>query len=84
MTDTRKHFAQQTSCVFSCILFIHKSSSLFNTEQSGDRPKFDTSVLGGGGGDKKTKTYPPKKMHLGQVLQSATSFETDFFFFLLA
>ena len=31
MTDARKHFAQQTSCVLSCTLFIHKSSSLFDT-----------------------------------------------------
>ena len=72
MTDTIKHFEQQTSlqrCVLSCILFIQKSSSIFHTEQSCDRLKSDTSAAQKGGGG-------PLKMHLGQVFQSVTSFET--------
>ena len=73
MTGTRKHFLQQTSCVLSCTLFIHMSS-LFHTEQSCDRPKFDTSAA--------QKKKMLKKMHLGQVFQSVTSFETYMFFFL--
>ena len=46
MADTIKHFEQQTSvfCILSCILFIQKSSSLFHTEQSCDRLKFETSA----------------------------------------
>ena len=48
MTDTIKHFEQllQASvfCVLSCILFIQKSSSIFHTEQSCDRLKFEMSA----------------------------------------
>ena len=40
--------------VLSCILFIHKSSSLFHTEKRGDRPK-DTSAAQ----EKKKKTGLP-------------------------
>ena len=71
MTDTMKHFEQQTSsiCVLSCILFIHKSSSIF---QSCERHKSDTSAAH----EKKQTNKPVKKPHLGQVFQSVTSFET--------
>ena len=68
-----KHFEQQTSvfCVLSCILFIQKSSSLFHTEQSCDRLKFETSAA------QEKKMIKKKKTHLGQVFQSFTiSFET--------
>ena len=47
--------------VLSCILFIQKSSSIF---QSWDRLKSDTSAS------------QKKKTHLGQVFQSVTNFET--------
>ena len=66
------------SCVLSCTLFIQKSSSIFHTEQSCDRLKFDTSAA-----QKKTKqnkNVKKKKMHLGQVFQSVTSVETLNFF----
>ena len=53
-------------CVLSCILFIQKSSSIF---QSCDRLKSDTSAV-----QEKKKSY--KKLHLCQVFQSVTSFET--------
>ena len=56
------------NCVLSCILFIHKPSSLFHTEKSCDRPKFDTSAA--------QKKKGKKKMHLGQIFQYVTSFET--------
>ena len=80
------------SCVLSCILFIQnhilmydieikfdmKSSSLFHTEKSCDRPKFGTSAA-----QKKKKkkphTHTHTQKHLGQVFLSVTSFETDFF-----
>ena len=43
MTDTMKQFEQQTFqlCVLPCVLFIQKSSSIF---QSCDRLKSDTSA----------------------------------------
>ena len=50
------------------ILFIQKSSSIFHTEQSCDRLKFDTSAA------QKKNNF--KKPHLGQVFQSVASFET--------
>ena len=60
MIDTIKHFEQQTSfCVLSCILFIQKSSSIFHTEQSCGRLKFDTFAAQKkrGGGDLKKNAY---------------------------
>ena len=62
MTDTIKHFEQQTLqfLVLSCILFIQKSSSVF---QSCDRSNMTTQ-------EKKKKK---KKTHLGQVFRSVTS-----------
>ena len=54
MTDTIKHFEQQTLqlCVLSCILFIQKSSSVF---QSCDRSNLTTQ------GKKKKKKKKKKK-----------------------
>ena len=54
-------------CVLSCILFIQKSSSIF---QSCDRLKSGTSAA-----------QKKKKTHLGQVFQYVTSFETYYLFF---
>ena len=73
MTDTMKHFEQQTSSTLCYALYlVHpKSSSKF---QSCDRLNSDTSAA-----QKKTKPKTKtktKKMHLGQVFQSVTSFET--------
>ena len=71
MTDTMKHVKQQTfSPVLSCILFIQKSSSIF---QSCDRFKSEnlTRLL-----LRKKKKVRKKKMHLGQVFQTVMSFET--------
>ena len=63
-------------CVLSCILFIQKSSSIFHTDQSCDRIKFEMSAA------QKKKKKVKKKMHLGQVFQSVTIFETEKFFSL--
>ena len=74
MTDTMKHFEQQTSSTLCSVLYlVHpKSSSIF---QSCERLKSDVSTA-----QKKTKqnktVKKKKKMHLGQVFQSVTSFET--------
>ena len=58
MTDSIKHFEQQTSLTLcSWILFIQKSSSIFQTEQSCDRLKSDTSAAQ----NKKTKTKNKNK-----------------------
>ena len=73
MTDTIKHFEQQTSSTL-CILFIQKSSSIFHTEQSCDWLEFDTSAARGGGGGFGGEAF--KKTHLVQVFKSVTSFET--------
>ena len=74
MSDTMKHFEQQTSSTLCSVLYlVHpKSSSIF---QSCDRLKSDTSAA------KKTKNKQTnkktiKKTHLGQIFQSVTSFET--------
>ena len=68
MTDTMKHFEQQTSSILCSFLYlVHpKSSSIF---QSCDWLKSDTSAA-------QKKKNVRKKMHLGQVFQSVTSFET--------
>ena len=74
-------------CVLSCSLFIQKSSSIFHTEQSCDRLKSDTSAAQKKTNkqtdknknkqtDKNKNTTFKKKLHLGQVFQSVTSFET--------
>ena len=74
MTDTMKHFEQQTLnsvfCLVSC-----SSKIKFSIFQSCDWLKSDTSAAQGGG--KKVK----KKIHLGQVFQRVTSFETQHLFF---
>ena len=64
MTDTMKPLNNRLFqlCVLSCILFIQKSSSIF---QSCDRLKSDTSAA-----QEKKKKKCLKKMHLGQVFQS--------------
>ena len=49
------------SCVLSCILFIHKSSFIFYTEESCDRPKFDTSAARKKNKQKKQKTKENKE-----------------------
>ena len=69
MTDTMKHFEQQTCSTLCSVLYlVHpKSSSIF---QSCERLKSDTSAA-----QKKKKLFK-KKPHLGQVFQSVTSFET--------
>ena len=56
----------------SCILFFQNSRSIFHTEQSCYRLKFETSAAK----KKKKKKNMLKKTHLGQVFQSVTSFET--------
>ena len=60
-------FFNSAFCLVSCS--SNKSSSVFHTEQSCDTDslKFDTSAA------------REKKMHLGQVFQSVTSFETHNF-----
>ena len=70
MTDTMKHFEQQTSSTLCSVLYlVHpKSSSIF---QSCDRPKSDTSAA-----QKKKKKRKEKNTHLSQVFQSVTGFET--------
>ena len=47
-SNTLNHILLQP-CVLSYILFIQKSSSLFHTEQSCDRLKFETSAAQRGG-----------------------------------
>ena len=72
MTDTMKHFEQQTSTLCSVLYFVHpKSSSIF---QSCKRLKSDTSAAQKKKKKKKKKLL--KRPHLGQVFQSVTSFET--------
>ena len=73
MTDTMKHFENRLLqlCVLSCILFIQKSSSIF---QSCNRLKSNTSAAQEKKKNRKKKKK--KKPHLGQVFQSVTSFET--------
>ena len=48
MTDTIKHcttdFSNSVLCLVSCSSINNKSSPIFHTEQSCDRPKFDTSA----------------------------------------
>ena len=66
MTDTIKHFLYNRLiqlCVLSCIWFIHKSSSIFHTEQSCDRLKFDMFAAQ----EKKKNVKKKKKNYLGQV-----------------
>ena len=74
MTDTIEHFKHRLlqHCVLSCILFIQKSSSIF---QSCDWLKSDTSAAQKKK-KKKKKKKTLKKPHLGQVFQSVMSFET--------
>ena len=75
MTDTMKHFEQQTSSTLCSVLYlVHPKSSSIGLFQSCDRLKSDTSAA-----QKKKK----KKTHLGQVFQSVMSFETQHFFFSL-
>ena len=88
MTDTIKHFGQQT--FFNSVLCLVSCSSknqvpYFILNKGCDPLKFDTSAA-----QEKTKTKTKnknktkkvkKKMHLGQVFQSVTSFETQFLFF---
>ena len=84
MTDTIKHFEQQTSSTMCSVLYLCSSKNqvlIFHTEQSYDRLKFETSAAQNKKKKKKTKKKL-KKMHLGQVFQSVTSFETYNFFSL--
>ena len=69
MTNTMKHFEQQTSSTLCSVLYLAhpKSSSIF---QSCDRLKSDTSAAQ----EKKKKRL--KKPRLGHVFQFVTSFET--------
>ena len=62
-----KHFEQDffNSCDLSCILFIQKSSSIF---QSCDRLKSDTSAAQKKNKNKNKKQKQKKETHLGQVL----------------
>ena len=71
MTDTMKHFEQQTfSTLCSVLYLVHpKRKFIF---QSCDRLKSDTSAAQ----KKKKKKKHVKKTHLGQVFQFVTSFET--------
>ena len=68
MSNTMKHFEQQTSSTLCSVLYLalQKSSSIF---QSCDRLKSDASAA-----QEKKKTF--KKQRLGQVFQFVTSFET--------
>ena len=68
MTDTMKHFEQQTlfnSCL-PCILFIQNEVPYFKAVTDSNLTRLLPR--------KKKKTV--KKPHLGQVFQSVTSFET--------
>ena len=61
-----------------CLVSCSSINQVPYSEQSCDRPKFDTSAAQ----KKKEKKKEVKKTALGQVFQSITSFETsiDFFF----
>ena len=83
MADSIKHFVQRTSLTLCSVLylFIHKSSSLFHTEKSCGRPKFDTSAAQK---KQKQKTKKTKKNAFRSgLLICHKLWDTEFFSFSL-
>ena len=76
MTDTMKHFEQQTSSTLVFCLVSCSSKIKFHISKVW-RLKSDTfAAQKKKKKKKKKKKNPLKKPHLGQVFQSVTSFET--------
>ena len=77
MTDTIKHFEQQTSSTHVFCLVSCSSKIKFHISKL-----WPTQIWHVCCSEKKKKIKMFKKTHLGQVFQSVTSFETRIYFFL--
>ena len=79
MTDTIKHFEQQTSSTLCSVMYlVHPKIKFHLSYWTKLWPTQILHVCCSGGGGRRLK-----KTHLGQIFQSVTSFETEFFFFSL-